>query len=111
MMFDHRPYDEAFVQQLGQLGMDIQCPQIVEHFFYFLKPDWAELAELELRSQGYTAEVSAESRNGAWSVVARGQLMPRSDAISKIRSCMEQLAMTFGGSYDGWEFPFCKRLH
>ena len=104
-MIDNRQHDDAFVQQLGQLGLDLKCPQAVEHFFFFPKPDRAELTAIELRSYGYAAEVLPQPVHGVWSVVARGQLLPQSEVISKTRSRMEQLAATFAGEYDGGCIP------
>src|SRR5438105_1510039 len=101
-MLDNNHLADALLQQLDTLGLNRKqhCP--VEYFFFFPKPDGAELAAQELRSEGYPTKVSMLSQDPLGYVVARGRLLPAAGRLDKIRNRMEQLAAKFGGEYDGW---------
>jgi hypothetical protein len=108
MTFDLRHPDDLFMQQLELVGIDLKRPQVIEHFLHFPMKDAAELVAQGLRAEGYATEVMHCATNSNWLVLARRQMVPATERISRVRDQMDELAASFGGHYDGWGAPFIK---
>lgn len=104
-MFDVFQTDNVRTQQLNELGMNLNRPCVVQLFFFFPKPDGAEMAAQELRAQGYATDISKPSSDLCWCVLARGRIVPTTDSFDKSRNKLDYLAARFGGAYDGWGIP------
>jgi hypothetical protein len=111
-MFDNRhKADDYLAEQLGELGLNLRQPQLVEHLFYFQRRDHVDAAAMKLQTDGFFAEVSSTPSEGVWSLRVKGQMVLAAESMAKSRTRMEQFAVEYGGSYDGWGTPSARAWH
>ena len=77
-------------------------PHVVEHFLYFRDQSSADAALVELRQNGFRAEVVPSAAVPNWRVIATHEIIPSQDSIASARAIMEALASRYDGKYDGW---------
>lgn len=96
--------DQMVIDQLRDLGSDMDQPRDTRHYLYFRKRHVADEVGRGLSERGYKIEVAPGATDEeTWLVLASHDLVVTIDSISLIRSSLEKLAAEHGGEYDGWE--------
>jgi regulator of RNase E activity RraB len=102
---DEFSQEEATVEELQELGVDLSERQRLEHYLYFPFASQAEAVAEELRGQGFEVAIESEEDGDSWLVLARHEIPISVRSLSEFRSRFESLAGVRGGEYDGWNVP------
>jgi hypothetical protein len=73
---------------------------------YFLTmPSWtaAQQAARQLQDDGYQVQIDQGRSDLEWIVCARGEVAPTDEALGRVRDALDRLAVSVGGTYDGWD--------
>jgi len=96
--------DRRALRQLEALGADLTKPRHVIHFVYFDDETSAQRAATEIEKAGYATKIVApDERFRDWRVHADATRVIGHTTVDGFRSWFEQVALTYGGEYDGWE--------
>ena len=100
--------DLMVLAQLEKSGADLTQPRDLVHYLYVPSQDAAEQAAAELRNLSYTAEaklaagVQPDDPN-PWLVLANVDAVVDQERVRWERARFDELAVKYGGEYDGWE--------
>jgi predicted nucleic acid-binding protein len=100
--------DQRVIENIQNLGANLDQPREVIHFLYFPTEKAAcQIAE-ELKSRGYSLEQGPapkveDKRANPYCVIASSRIVLNSTVVHNFRRFFEQLAAFHEGEYDGWE--------
>jgi regulator of RNase E activity RraB len=95
--------DREVLNQLEQLGADMERPLETRHYLYFKDRSAAETAAERLREQGYEIAVDVSAAGPGWLALASNTQLLSPSIVEQLRREMTILAESLGGIYDGWE--------
>ena len=102
---DDFSHEEATVEELQELGVDLSQRHPLEHYLYFPFASQAEGVAHQLRDEGFQVAIESEEEGESWLVLARHEIPISVRSLSEFRSRFETLASMRGGEYDGWNVP------
>ena len=94
--------DQAVVDNLRRVGVDIEEPREIEFFFYFPTEVAALQAASELAGRGFEVQTTPSHGDEKWLCFATILMMPDVAALMRLREQFKSLADLLGGEYDGW---------
>ena len=100
--------DAQTLVQMAKAGADLSKPTEVINYLYLPVQASAEAAGNELRSAGFDVTVRPAAKGSDWLALAKIQLVPNQPNIKLLRDRFEELAVRFGGEFDGWEAAITK---
>lgn len=92
--------DQAVVDNLRRVGVDLEQPREIEFFLYFPTEVAALQAASELVDRGFETRVSPPLGDEKWLCLAPIQMMPDVAALMRLREQFNSLADLLGGEYD-----------
>jgi hypothetical protein len=96
--------DRLILEQLRELGADLNRPRHVVHYLYFPDEAGARGAAETLTASGYDADVRPPSDGiERWATIAETHTLVSEAWLSEMRPRLEAIAHANGGEYDGWE--------
>ena len=98
-----RTPDAAVVAQIQKIRPGFSKPCPIRFFLYFSSKDAAAKSANELCKEGFTVEVISSIGKLKWLCLALKIMIPETAALAYLRGSMVELAMKYGGKYDGWE--------
>lgn len=104
---DLLPEDAAVLDQLRDLGEDLDQPRVIEHFLIFTDEASATSASEESELLGCTSEISepVPEAPDSWLLLCAIDVIASDDVVAILRDSLEEIAMRHGGIYDGWGSP------
>ncbi len=104
---DLLPEDAAVLDELRELGEDLDQPRVIEHFLIFTDEASATAASEESELLGCNSEILApvpEDPDG-WLLLCTIDVIASDDVVAILRDSLEEIAVRHGGIYDGWGSP------
>lgn len=95
--------DRFALQNLRQLGVELEGERPVDFYFYFPEEYQAYHAAAALTNFRFDTEISYSKYGDRWLCLATKKIHMTSGRLMDLRSWMEDLAERNGGEYDGWE--------
>jgi hypothetical protein len=102
------PFDRLALAQLARAGDDLTKPTDVVNFIYFPSEVAARSAAAALEPEGYRVNVQRAVMGTKWLTQARVDVVLSPENVASQRARFEDLAMTYGGEYSGWEVAVTK---
>lgn len=75
----------------------------IVHYVYLPRGEDVAPVSEALRKRGFRVESRMSADGVNWLVLARHRIVPSVEVILETRSCMNEIAGSYGGEYDGWE--------
>ena len=108
---DDREADNALIDELVELGIDLDRPRETRFHFVFAASSGADGVAARLTADGYECEVTELKPNivvrlfkkSEWLVTATKLMVVNCYIISELRTDFSTLMSESGGVYDGWE--------
>lgn len=108
---DDRESDNALIDHLVELGIDLDRPRETRFHFVFATSSGADGVAVRLTADGYECEVTELKPNivvrlfkkSEWLVTATKLMVVNCYIISELRTDFSALMSESGGVYDGWE--------
>jgi hypothetical protein len=108
---DDREADNALIDELVDLGIDLDRPRETRFHFVFATSSGADGVAARLTADGYECEVTELKPNivvrlfkkSEWLVTATKLMVVNCYIISELRTDFSALMSECGGVYDGWE--------
>jgi len=108
---DDRESDNALIDRLVELGIDLDRPRETRFHFVFAASSGADGVAARLTADGYECEVTELKPNivvrlfkkSEWLVTATKLMVVNCYIISELRTDFSALMSESGGVYDGWE--------
>jgi len=96
--------DRLILDQLRELGADLDRPRHVIQFLYFPDERSARGAAETLAVGGYDVEVRPPTGEiEQWAAIAETDTVVNESWLAEMRPRLEAIAEANGGEYDGWE--------
>ena len=95
-----RTLDQWSLDQLKKAGDDLSKPHQIEFVLSFSSQSVADQAAPRLKTAGFDVQVKQDG--GDWRCLATKTMIPDLAALEKIHEEMDQMAVSFGGRYEGW---------
>ena len=108
---DDREADNALIDELVELGIDLDRPRETRFHFVFAASSVADGVAARLTADGYECEVTEMKPNivvrlfkkSEWLVTATKVMVIDCYIISELRTEFNAIMAETGGMYDGWE--------
>ena len=108
---DDREADNALIDELVELGIDLDRPREARFHFVFAASSVADGVAARLTADGYECEVTEMKPNivvrlfkkSEWLVTATKVMVIDCYIISELRTEFNAIMAETGGMYDGWE--------
>lgn len=108
---DDREADNALIDELVELGIDLERPRETRFHFVFDNTSTAERVASRLAPDGYACDVTEIKPNivlrlfkkSEWLVTATKEMVVDCYIISELRTEFSAIMAETGGVYDGWE--------
>ena len=75
----------------------------VSYYLYFSSEEAAAPAVAELHRRGFNVQERLSADDIKWLVLAHHEIVPTEERLAELRQSIEELAVSTGGEYDGWE--------
>ena len=98
-----RTPDAAVIAQIKKLKPNLSKPCPIRFFLYFPSEISAINSASELRENEFTVDVASSIGKFKWLCLATKEMFPDVTTLTTLRGSMVELAMKYGGEYDGWE--------
>ena len=95
--------DTAVLKILHSSSADLSKNRTAWFYLYFPDEAVAEKAAVELKDQGFSVECAKSAGSVQWLCLAEKDIVPDISVLTEMRIMLENLALKFGGIYDGWE--------
>jgi hypothetical protein len=98
-----RTPDAAVIAQIRKLKPNLcrACP--IRFFLYFSSQSDATKSANELRDKDFSVEVISSKGKLQWLCLASKEIVPEITTLATLRGGLVELALKYGGEYDGWE--------
>lgn len=90
------------MKYIARLGGDLTKSREVEFFLYFPSEFEAVQAEVEIFNLQFHTHLKFVADSDEWLCLATKNLLVSTDRLIDISLWMDELAMRFGGHYEGW---------
>ena len=98
-----RTPDAAVVAQIKKLRPHLSKPCPIRFFLYYSTEDDATRSANDLRAMDFKVDVLSSIGKLKWLCLASKDLFPETNTLATLRGYMVELAIKYGGEYDGWE--------
>lgn len=106
-----READNALLDELADLGIDLNRPREVRFHFMFNVRLGAQAVQARLTEDGYDCELTKQDHNflvrlfkrSEWLLAATKVMVVDCYIISELRKAFTMMMDESGGFYDGWE--------
>ena len=97
-------WDARLIDQLRKRGSDPFRPYEVDFFFAFRSPDGAQQLAVQLRAEGFDADMKDSPENGElrYSLHAHKSMQLTVPDMQSLSRRLTDSATALGGRYDGW---------
>jgi len=99
---DEPDLDQQVLDQLKKAGSDLSKPHNIEFFLYFPKEASADQAakEIKVEVDNVNVQLGADKKN--WLCFGTKRMVPKHDALVRLRRIFNDIAAKYDGVYDGW---------
>lgn len=94
--------DRHLLKLLNKRGSNPRKLHAIEYYVYFKAKAAARKARTQIRQKGYHVELLTDSSGKRWVCLSIKEMMPRYEAIQKVKRELTRLAKPLGGWCDGW---------
>jgi hypothetical protein len=95
--------DAQVLKMLAAAGADLSKEHLIDFFLVASTKQQAKALTTALTQRGYrSVRTARDHKSGNWGVHVTRNLIPTLDAMVNTTRDLEDLAKSFGGTYDGW---------
>lgn len=94
--------DRHILKLLKKRGSNLKKPHAIEYYVYFKTRTSARKARPLLRKKGFHVELLTDSSAKRWICLSVKEMLPRYEAIQRMKKSLDRFAKTLDGWCDGW---------